>query len=60
MAQASAKLNRWADKLRDIQMDMRNGPWRRFGIDEAVKTSDRRKAEVAAKNPVPDDEEPGA
>jgi hypothetical protein len=39
---------------------MRNGAWRRFDIDEAIKTSDRRKAEQAAKNPVPDEEEHGA
>jgi hypothetical protein len=43
LAQASAKLNRWTDKLRDSELDiyMRNGAWRRFDIDEAIKTSDR-------------------
>jgi hypothetical protein len=50
----SAKLNRWTDKLRDSELDMRTGAWRRFDIDEAIKISDRKKAEVAAKNPVPD------
>jgi hypothetical protein len=39
---------------------MRNGAWRKFDIDEAIITPDRRKAEQAAKNPVPDGEEPGA
>jgi hypothetical protein len=39
---------------------MRNGAWRWVDIDEAIKTSDRRKVEQAAKNPVPDEEEPGA
>jgi hypothetical protein len=38
-------------------MDMRNGVWRRFDIDEAIITSDRKKAERAAKNTVPDEEE---
>jgi hypothetical protein len=39
---------------------MRSGAWIRFDIDEAIKTSDRRNAEVAAKNPVPNEEEPGS
>jgi hypothetical protein len=41
-------------------MDMRNGAFRKFDIDEAMKTSDRRIAEKAAKNSVPDEEELGA
>jgi hypothetical protein len=41
-------------------MDMRNGAFRKFDIDEAIKTSDRRIAEKAAKKVVPDGEEPGA
>jgi hypothetical protein len=53
------KLNRWTDKLRNSELDVRNGAWRRFDIDEAIKTSDRRKAEQAAKKPVPDEEGPG-
>jgi hypothetical protein len=39
---------------------MRSGAWRKFNIDEAIKTSDRRKPEQVAKNPVPDGEELGA
>jgi hypothetical protein len=35
---------------------MRTGAWIRFDIDEVVKASDRRKGEVAAKNPVPNEE----
>ena len=58
MAKASANLTRWTEKLRDSELDMRNGAWRRFGIDEAVVTSDRRKAERAAKNQVPVEGEP--
>jgi hypothetical protein len=51
----------WTDKVRQSELDMRNGAWIRFDIDEAIKTSDsRRKAEVAAKNPVPNEEEPGS
>jgi hypothetical protein len=39
---------------------MRNGAWRKFDIDEAITTSDRRRAEQAAKKVLPDEEEPGA
>jgi hypothetical protein len=60
LTKARAKLDGWTDKLRRSEMDMRNGAWRKFDIDEAIITSDRRKAEQAAKNPVPDGEEPGA
>ena len=42
------------------EMDMRNGAFRKFDIDEAIKTSDRRKAEKAAKKVLPDEEELGA
>jgi hypothetical protein len=41
-------------------MDMRNGAFRKFDIDKAIKTSDRRKAEKASKNTVLGEEEPGA
>jgi hypothetical protein len=40
-------------KSESSELDMRNGAWIRFDIDEAIKTSDRRKAKVAAKKPVP-------
>jgi hypothetical protein len=39
---------------------MRTGAFSKFDIDEAIKTSDRRKAEKAQKNTVPDEEELGA
>jgi hypothetical protein len=53
---AGAKADRWIDKVRTRELDMRNGAWICFDIDEAIKTSDRRKSEVAAKNPVPNEE----
>ena len=60
LTKARAKLDGWTDKLHKREMDMRNGAFRKFDIDEAIKTSDRRKAEKAAKNSVPDEEELGA
>jgi hypothetical protein len=39
---------------------MRIGAFGSFDINEAIKTSDRRKAEKASKKAVPDEEEPGA
>jgi hypothetical protein len=39
-------------------MDMRNGAFRKFDIDEAIKTSDRRIAEKALKKALADGEEP--
>jgi hypothetical protein len=39
---------------------MRTGASSKFDSDEAIKTSDRRKAEKASKNTVPDEEELGA
>jgi hypothetical protein len=42
------------------EMDMRNGAFREFDIDEAIKTSDRRIAEKASKKALADGEEPGA
>jgi hypothetical protein len=38
---------------------MRIGAFRSFDINEAIKTSDRRIAEKALKDTVPDGEEPG-
>ena len=55
-----AKWFKWADKVHKSEMDMRNGAFRKFDIDEAIKTSDRRIAEKAAKKVVADGEEPGA
>jgi hypothetical protein len=60
LTKARPKLDGWTDKLRRSELDMRNGAWRKFDIDEAIISSARRKAEQAAKNPVPDGEEPGA
>ena len=60
-----AELDGWTDKLRRSELDitsecdMHNGAWRKFDIDEAIITSDRRKAEQATKNSVPDAEGPG-
>ena len=60
LTKARAKLDGWTDKLHKSEMDMRNGAFRKFDIDEAIKTSDRRKAEKASKNTVLGEEEPGA
>jgi hypothetical protein len=60
LTKARAKLDGWTDKLHKSEMDMRNGAFRKFDIDEAIKPSDRRKSEQAAKNSVPDEEELGA
>jgi hypothetical protein len=38
--EARAKTDRWLDKVRKSELDMRNGAWIRFDIDEAIKTSD--------------------
>jgi hypothetical protein len=50
----------WLSKIRLSEHHMRTGAFRSFDINEAIKTSDRRKAEKAAKNTVPDEEELGA
>jgi hypothetical protein len=60
ITKARAKLDGWTDKQHNSEMDMRNGAFRNFDIDEAIKTSDRRKAEKAAKKVLPDEEELGA
>ena len=60
LTKAKAQLDKWTDKMHKSEMDMRNGAFRKFDIDEAIKTSDRRKAEKASKNTVLGEEEPGA
>jgi hypothetical protein len=45
LTKARAQLDKWTDKMHKSEMDMRNGPFRKFDIDEAIKTSDRRIAE---------------
>ena len=60
LIKAKANLAKWADKVHKSEMDMRNGAFKKFDIDEAIKTSDRRIAEKAAKKIVPDGEEPSA
>jgi hypothetical protein len=60
ITKARAKLDGWTDKQHNSEMDMRNGAFRKFDIDEAIKTSDRRIAEKAAKQIVPDGEKPSA
>jgi hypothetical protein len=57
LIKARAELDKWADK---VHLSMRNGAFRKFDIDEAIKTSDRRIAEKAARKIVPDGEEPSA
>jgi hypothetical protein len=57
LTKARAKLDGWTDQLHKSEMDMRNAAFRKFDIDEAIKTSDRRKAEKAAKKVLPADEE---
>ena len=60
LTKAKAQLDKWTDKMHKSEMDMRNGAFRKFDIDEAIKTSDRRIAEKALKKALADGEEPSA
>ena len=60
LTKAKAQLDKWTDKMHKSEVDMRNGAFRKFDIDEAIKTSDRRIAEKALKKALADGEEPSA
>ena len=55
LTKAKAQLDKWTDKMHKSEMDMRNGAFRKFDIDEAIKTSDRRIAEKALKKALADE-----
>jgi hypothetical protein len=44
----SWKLDEWTDKLRRSELDIRDGAWRKFDIDEAITTSDLTKESRAS------------
>jgi hypothetical protein len=59
LVDAKDKAAAWLAKIRTSEHHMRIGAFRSFDIDEAIKTSDRRKYEQAAKTLVLVEEEPG-
>ena len=59
LVDAKHKAAAWLSKIRMSEHHMRIGAFRSFDINEAIKTSDRRIAEKALKDTVPDGEEPG-